>query len=163
MSVQSYTRDFLQRLTSLAASHSLLTKSQWGATELRELINDVVGVHLSRPSSQLQIEGCGQFVEAKTALSLGLIFHELATNAVKYGALAKPDGTIAITCEALSEPSSLTRIVWRETGVGPCRKPERTGFGTKLIQTSARHDLGGHVEITYSDDGMIYEIVFPTA
>lgn len=163
VSVQSYTRDFLQRLTSLAASHSLLTKSQWGATELRELINDVVGVHLSRPSSQLQIEGCGQFVEAKTALSLGLIFHELATNAVKYGALAKPDGTIAITCEALSEPSSLTRIVWRETGVGPCRKPERTGFGTKLIQTSARHDLGGHVEITYSDDGMIYEIVFPTA
>ncbi|KQY87902.1 MULTISPECIES: sensor histidine kinase [unclassified Brevundimonas] len=163
VSVKSYTQDFTQRLTSLSASHSLLTKSQWGATDIRELINDVVGVHLSRQSPQLQIEGCELYVEAKTALSLGLIFHELATNAVKYGALGKPNGTITITCEALSEPSSLTRIAWREMGVGPCRKPERTGFGTKLIQTSARHDLGGNVEVTYSDDGMIYEIVFPAA
>ncbi len=163
VSVESYTQDFTQRLTSLSASHSLLTKSQWGATDIRELIADVVGVHLPKQSAQLQVQGCELYVEAKTALSLGLIFHELATNAVKYGALAKPNGIITITCEALSEPSSLTRIVWREMGVGPCRKPERTGFGTKLIQTSARHDLGGSAEVSCSDDGVIYEIVFPAS
>ena len=161
VSVESYTRDFTQRLASLSASHSLLTKSHWGATDIRDLIADVVGVHLSKHSPQLKVQGCELFVEAKTALSLGLIFHELATNAVKYGALARPGGAIMITCEPLSEPAPLTRITWRETGVGPCPKPGRTGFGTKLIQTSARHDLGGSAEVTYSDDGIIYEILFP--
>ena len=162
VSVESYTQDFTQRLASLSASHSLLTKSQWGATDIRELIADIVGVHLSKQSPQLLVQGCELFVEAKTALSLGLIFHELVTNAVKYGALARPNGAIIITCAALSEPSPLTRITWQETGVGPCRKPQRTGFGTKLIETSARHDLGGSAEVTYSDDGIIYDIVFPS-
>lgn len=163
VSVESYSQDFTQRLASLAASHSLLTKSQWGATDIRELIADVVGVHLSKQNPRLHIQGCELFLPAKAALSLGMIFHELATNAVKYGAFAKPHGAVVVTCESLSEPSPLVRLSWRETGVGPCLKPERTGFGTKLIQSSARHDLGGSAEVTYSDDGIRYEIVFPAA
>lgn len=163
VSVEAYTQDFTQRLAGLSASYSLLTKTQWGPTDLRELITDVVGLHLAPQSAQLVVQSRELFLEAKTAFSLGLIFNELATNAVKYGALAKPTGTITVTCEALSEPSPLTRIAWCETGVGPCQKPERTGFGTKLIQMCARHDLGGSAEATYSDGGMMYEIVFPAS
>lgn len=162
VSVETYTQDFTQRLTSLSASHSLLTKSKWGATDIRELITDVVEVHLPKDSTQLRVQGCELYLDAKNALSLGLILHELATNAVKYGALRSPGGGITITCRTLTKPSLLTCVEWRETGVGQCRKPERTGFGTKLIQTSARHDLGGSATVTYSDDGIIYEIVFPS-
>ena len=97
----------------------------------------------------------------KTALSLGLIFHELTTNAAKYGALTRPDGGIVVTCEALAEPSDLTRLVWREIGVGDCERPARTGFGTQLIETSVRHDLRGSVEIAYPPEGIVYELVFP--
>lgn len=161
-SVEEYAQDFSQRLASLSASHGLLTRSQWGPTNIRALIIEVVGVHLAKESPQLNIQGCELLLPARTALSLGLVFHELATNAVKYGALARSGGRISVTCEALSSPSPLTRIVWREAGVGDCAPPDKIGFGTKLIQTSVRHDLGGSADIRYLPDGVVYEIVFPT-
>lgn len=162
-SVEAYSTDFAQRLASLSASHNLLIRSQWGPTEIRHLISEVVGMHLSKKAPQLIVEGCELFLPARTALSLGLIFHELATNAVKYGALSRPGGSIGITCQTLSEPSNLTRIVWRESGLGGCRPPAKTGFGTKLVETCVRHDLQGAVTKSYPAEGIVYEIVFPTA
>lgn len=96
-------------------------------------------------------------LSGNTITPLGLVLHELTTNAVKYGAWAQPGGSIAI--EWLREGDDVV-LEWRETGVGIARPPERQGFGSMLITSSARQ-LGGSIERSFPADGARVAIRFP--
>jgi PAS domain S-box-containing protein len=160
-SVEEYARTLGDRLASLGATYGLLTQTHWQPTPLKTLIEDVVGPHLSHTSPQLRLTG-DFLAPARAALSLSMILHELTTNAVKYGALSKDGGAIDVDIStAPSEHGPTVSIQWTESGVGTCAKPEKAGFGSRLIERLARNDLGGTLQADYPPSGATYRLRFP--
>lgn len=126
---------FTARLAALAGAHNLLTDSTWESANLRELIYSsleaTAGLHIAR----CRLEGPPVTLPPPLALSLAMIFHELSTNAIKYGALSNADGRVAVSWA--DETDGGTRklaIEWTEVGGPPVAPPEREGFGTRLVR-----------------------------
>jgi len=129
---------FGARLQALARAHDLLTLERWNRTTVRDVIQRVLQPFEEQHRDRLTIEGFDEAVlEAGKAMMLAMALHELATNAIKYGALSLPQGHIVITWDRTADrPSERIRIHWRETG-GPSVTPgQRQGFGTRLIALS---------------------------
>ena len=99
----------------------------------------------------------------KQATSLGMILHELATNALKHGALSVPEGRLSISWSEASDQEGRAEIHlrWKERGGPTVSPPEETGFGTQLIQFAAEYDLKGRAELDYRLEGLLAELVFP--
>jgi two-component sensor histidine kinase len=107
------------------------------------------------------MSGSPVLLPPKASLAMSMIFHELVTNAAKYGALSVPTGRIFVEWSVSPEPNRLVRLTWRETGVPGLIRSRRVGFGTKMIEASAKHELGGNVEIRYTPEGIAYTLEFP--
>ena len=90
-----------------------------------------------------------------------MIFHELATNAAKYGALSSPDGRVFVDWTVANQASRTLGIVWREVGGPPVAAPTRRGFGSRLIERNVRHDLAGDAKLSYASTGFIAEFSIP--
>jgi two-component sensor histidine kinase len=99
----------------------------------------------------------------KAAITLAVVFHELATNAVKYGALAAEDtGRIEIAWKTEATPQGdRLRLRWQESGGPRVAPPSRTGFGTRLIEGGLAQELDGAVSLNYQPSGVLCEIVMP--
>ena len=161
-SLEAYAREFRQRLASLGVAYGLLTRSQWQATSLRALVEDVVGPHLSQTAPQLRLTGEEVLAPARIALSLSMVLHELTTNAVKYGGLSRDGGAVAVDITTTtSGHGPMVTLHWIESGVGTCVRPQETGFGSRLIERLTRHDLGGTLEIDYPASGLTVRLRFP--
>jgi two-component sensor histidine kinase len=93
-------------------------------------------------------------------LPLALILHELATNAIKYGALSAPQGRIEIDWEVDPDEQRL-RLHWKELGGPPVKPPARRSFGSRLIDFAATQELGGAAELTFAPDGLASTIEIP--
>jgi two-component sensor histidine kinase len=93
-------------------------------------------------------------------LPLALIRHELATNAVKYGALSAPQGRVEVDWEVDPDERRLC-LHWRELGGPPVERPARGGFGSRLIDFAASHELGGTAELTFASNGLTSTIEIP--
>ena len=155
---RSFAETFQSRILSLSHTHDLLTRSHWEGAELREILEHettAYGPH------RLTLNGPNVALDPAMAVSLGMIFHELATNAAKYGALTPGDGRVLVdwSLADLTDPQLI--IFWRETGGPSVAQPERRGFGSRLIERNVRHDLAGTVQMHYRDDGFIAEIAIP--
>ena len=90
-----------------------------------------------------------------------MIFHELATNAAKYGSLSAPDGRILVDWALADQMRPRLHLVWREIDGPPVPAPSRRGFGSRLIERSVRHDLAGEVELDYAHDGFVATFSIP--
>jgi two-component sensor histidine kinase len=95
------------------------------------------------------------------ALSLGMIFHELATNAAKYGALSGPEGRVLIDWAVADQTNPVMHLTWREIDGPPVVEPTRRGFGSRLIERNVRHDLAGEVKLVYATSGFTAEFMVP--
>ena len=158
--VEGFTKEYLGRLASLSRAYGLLTEKNWETASLSSLVAEVIGPHLSSADDQLQLEGDDVIFPAKTALTMSMILHELTTNAAKYGAL-RSGGKIHIMASSKpTQDGDAIQLVWQETGVGESGAPVRSGFGTKLIETSIRHELRGGMEILRGAEGIRYEFDF---
>lgn len=102
-------------------------------------------------------------LSAPSIMSLGMVLHELATNALKYGALSQPDGEVRIDwqLDADDEANSIVRLRWQERGGPAVEPPAGSGFGTRLISYSVEQELGGTVELRYPAEGFSAELAFP--
>ncbi len=99
---------------------------------------------------------------AKAALGLSLVFHELATNASKYGALTTPEGTIEVTWKIVDgEEGKQLHLTWHECGGPAVDTPTRTGFGSTLIDFNITHEFDGRINRDFREDGLVCELVFP--
>jgi two-component sensor histidine kinase len=89
-----------------------------------------------------------------------MIVHEIATNAAKYGALSNDTGTIALDWEVITENATRKlRLIWTETGGPPVTAPVQRGFGSRLIERSARDQLGGEATVDFLPRGVVYTVV----
>jgi PAS domain S-box-containing protein len=121
------------RLISLAKAHDLLTQQNWSGADLRELIKAAIEPHA--PIDRLRISGETVWLPPNVALAAALAFHELTTNAIKYGALSNAVGTVSISWEVVGQGQDRRlELEWRELGGPPVEAADRKGFGTKLLE-----------------------------
>lgn len=147
------------RLLALAATHDLLTNTQWGTTGLADALQQQLKAH---GLDRFDLSGAEVNIPPKIALSLGMAVHELATNAVKYGALSSPNGSVRITWRVKARPSgSGLELRWTETGGPPVSEPKNSGFGSRLISFTVQGELEGDLECSYKPDGFECRIVIP--
>lgn len=148
-------RDTLEgRIMALAAAHDALTRGNWETVALGELVANALQA-FSR-DGRISIDGPEVGLQAKSAVAVSLAVHELATNAVKYGALSAPGGRVAVRWSVCDAGFLLLR--WIESGGPPVTSPAHKGFGSRLIAALA-HDLGGELKVDYAPNGVICEIL----
>lgn len=150
---------FEGRLGALSLAHDLLVKNAWQGTALEDLVRDQLGPQLLENDGTVKLEGPHIMLPANLATPFGLLLHELGTNAIKYGALSKATGTVALTWRLLLQNNGrLLQVEWREEG-GPHLNGEvQPGFGSYLIH----HGLpGAHVEREFKPEGLRCTIELP--
>jgi len=157
--------DFEGRILALSKAHSLLGRETWTAVSLRDLLDQVLlpfGL-VNREIVRFSIEGPLVRLQPKTALTLAMVFHELATNAAKHGALSESTtGKIGIGwLIELTPQGERMRLRWQESGGPPVTTPGRRGLGSRLIEGGLVQELDGEVRLAYEPSGVVCEIVMP--
>lgn len=152
------------RLFALSRSHDLLTRENWEGAGLLDLVKAALepfGVANGR-SEHFIITGGNIRVSPKVALALGIAFHELATNAVKYGAFSNKTGSVLISWTIEPSPEGNRFLLrWQEKDGPPVTSPSRKGFGSRVIERGLAHELEGTVDLDYRTDGVVCTINFP--
>ncbi|WP_267382456.1 MULTISPECIES: PAS domain S-box protein [unclassified Sphingomonas] len=143
-----------ERFEALARAQDLITASNWQASDLGGVVKTALAS--VNDGECIAINGEPSKVGARAALSLTLVLHELATNAVKYGALSVPEGRVMIDWHR-QDCGGTERLVftWSEQGGPPVQAPTRKGFGTRLIDSMGR-SFGGRSELRYSPEGVCW-------
>lgn len=161
---QDFVERFGERLQGLSASHDLLVRNSWRGVELAELIRSQLAHFQDLIGRRIVLEGPSLHLTASAAQTLGMAFHELATNAGKYGSLSGPSGTLAI-CWSLAETDAGARlsITWQESGGPAVERPRRKGFGTLLITQVTRMALQAEIGFDLHQDGVRWVLDAPAA
>jgi PAS domain S-box-containing protein len=152
------------RLIALSRSHDLLTREKWEGVGLRELVNGALKPFevVAGRTQHFVITGADIRLPAKTTLALGIALHELATNAVKYGAFANEKGSIAIEWKTERTPDGERLILrWNEKDGPPVAAPTHKGFGSQVIERGLAYELGGKVHVDYRPEGLVCTIDIP--
>lgn len=152
-SVEQLRDDIVARLSALGQSIDMMSKSPSGAVDLSDLISTQLDPFTAGHAMRLSANGPRLRVSPTTAQSLGLVLHEMATNAAKYGAWSVPEGRVLIEW-ATTDDGGL-ELVWTENGGPPPQPPERTGFGSSLIDMMIERTLGGSVKRDYPPAGIV--------
>jgi two-component system, chemotaxis family, CheB/CheR fusion protein len=147
------------RLVALSRTHDLLARGSWEGASLRDLLLPELDPYRSEDDARFVVEGPDFQVAPNAALALGMAFHELATNAAKYGSLSSPAGRVCVTWDILrhSEPSVL-RLKWAEAGGPLVEKVEHKGFGSVLIERGLALELDGKAELDFDPSGLVCTI-----
>jgi two-component sensor histidine kinase len=158
-------RDALDsRLGALARSHDILARESWEGASLTEVIRRAFAPFLrqGKMEDRLTIDGRDARLSPTAALSLGMAFHELATNAAKYGALSVPSGKVEVRwTEETSRDGAGLRLNWRERDGPMVSPPTRKGFGSRLIERALAYEMNGTTRLDYAVDGLRFEISVP--
>jgi len=147
------------RIRALSATHDLLTRSEWGKTPVRAVIEAELAPYSRELGPTIDLAGPAIDLAPNDALSLGLAIHELATNAAKYGALSVPDGRLTIRWDI--DGPKRANLEWIERGGPPVPEQRGRGFGTELIQKIVAHELQHPVELRFDPEGVSCSLVVP--
>jgi PAS domain S-box-containing protein len=150
------------RLMALSATHDLLNTTRWSGASLSDVLRAELKPYRAEGDGRITRSGPPVELDAKTALALGMIVHELATNAAKYGALSIPEGRIEVTWSvAGGETNPWLDLTWLERDGPQVYPPTRRGFGTRMIERGVAGDLLGKVKLDYDPSGFRCAISFP--
>lgn len=149
------------RLVALAEAQDLLTRGDATAAAMADVVAATIRLH-NDGDGRFAVEGPDAQLSSKVVLSLGLMLHELATNALKYGALSVPEGRVEITWAPVSmEAGAAVAFTWRELNGPAVVPPDTRGFGSRLIERGVASNLGSHVDLDYAANGFVCRAVIP--
>jgi PAS domain S-box-containing protein len=144
---------FGARLVAMSAAHDLLTQQAWKGAWIGDVLRRAL-LPFAQDQERIAFKGPQVWITPKMALSLAMAMHELGTNAVKYGALSGPEGTISVNWSLSAQGEPLLRIEWRESGGPRVEPPARRGFGTRLIEQVLAADIDGRVQLLFNPEGV---------
>jgi len=149
------------RLAAFGRAHDLLTAANWAAAPLQDVISTALTPYRTG-DARFAVSGPSLIVKSRQALALSLAIHELATNALKYGALTVASGHVSITWTSEDQEGQPKFVfVWRELGGPPASEPVAVGFGSRLISRVLQDDFGGAVEVSYGSTGLACRLTAP--
>jgi len=153
--LDEFANAFEDRLAAIARTHALLSRTHTSKIDIREVLSQELSVHGAVEGENLRQRGPEISIPAKQAEVLSMAIHELATNAVKHGALSTENGHIEISWDAHDRGNENEfQLRWRER-VGPiAHQPARRGFGSEFLEKSIPHMLHGRFERTFGSDGI---------
>lgn len=156
-----FTSVFLGRLQALSRAHDLLSNENWTDVPLRTLV--MAGLQLqAERGERVTLDGPLIRLNPKAATTLSLAFHELATNATKYGAFSNDKGRIHIAWAQEMRPDGAVLVIrWRESGGPPVEPPTRKGFGSEMIERGIKYELRGQAKMDFFPAGLEVEISMP--
>lgn len=156
-------RDYMQlvqgRVAALARAHTLLSESRWQGVSLRRLVGEELAPYRRRDDHRVRISGPEIAVAPAAAQPVAMVLHELATNAVKYGALSVANGHVEVVWAAGRD--SAVVLSWTELEGPPVAAAPEPGFGTMMIERTVRDQLGGSVELDWRSSGVACLITVP--
>jgi PAS domain S-box-containing protein len=158
---QEERRSFERRLFALATAHDQLSRGGWESAELSSILRDLLAP-FADGGEVVRLQGEPVRLSPKTALTLATVIHELATNAVKHGALSTDGGSVALAWTLDGEPPARSLVLdWQESGGPPVTMPEHRGFGSRLLDRSIRKELRGSAELSFEPAGVRCRIELP--
>lgn len=144
------------RILALSRAHNVLTDENWDGADLHTMVENALDAFQQAGREAIHIAGPKLRVGPHAALSMALAMHELATNAVKYGALSSSFGLVDV--EWSIEEDNIFKLVWTETGGPAVTKSDRQGFGSRLILQVLPRELRGRAELSYEPDGVVFTL-----
>jgi len=167
-SVEAFGNEFAGRLRSLSRVQSILASTDHGDVDLRTLVTAELDAHAEQGLGlgKITIDGPPVALPAISAQAFGLALHELATNAVKYGALAQPSGKLGVTWKVEDDGAKArVQLEWQESGVQmpPLGSSPRKGYGTELIERALPYQLRAKTRLEFRPDGVFCAIAVPLA
>lgn len=150
---KTFVEDFKGRIQAIASAHKLLNETTWTGANL----SDLFGEQLTFASAGEQIvsDGPEVWLPPQVALNMGLVLHELGTNARKYGALSIPEGRVHVSWYVHKpDGKPVLRLIWRESGGPPVRPPAVRGFGMALIERTIGDAVEGATNIRFEPEGL---------
>ena len=145
------------RLVSLAAAHDILTQGAWEGTTLGEIVAKATAPFQTGTASRFRIQGPHIRLPPRVSLAFSMALHELATNAVKYGALSNEHGQVRLEWALADEAGAEALVLrWEEVDGPPVAPPTRTGFGSRMIERALAQEIDGRAEIDYRRDGVVF-------
>lgn len=154
----SVQRAFEGRLITLSNVHSVLTQQSWDSAELHDVVRSALRAHGAPGEQRFTIDGPEMRLSPQSAVALSMAVHELATNAIKYGALSTEGGHVDVSWNAAD---GRFRWSWRERGGPRVKTPKRKGFGSRMIERALALQLSGKVMIDYQPGGVVCTIDAP--
>jgi PAS domain S-box-containing protein len=154
---RSFATSLRDRIAALGRAHEFVrphseeSRPTLGRTTLRDMLTELFKPYPAMDSGRIEIFGADIAIDDRGATPLALLFHELATNAAKYGALSTEEGRIDLTLAIVGENAVMT---WMEHGAPPLAAPQTTGFGTRLCDISVEKQLGGHLTRSWEPEGL---------
>lgn len=148
------------RIQALSTAQNLLTQEGFSSASMRDVVETTLAPF---DGGNVRIAGPKVLLGAKAVSALSLAMHELATNASKYGAMTTERGSVTVSWEIERGEAEQLRFHWSEMDGPPVSKPERRGFGTRVIEDIVKVELGGHAVVDYRPTGILYEIIAPLA
>ena len=151
-----------ERIRGLAASQDLLVKNQWTNVAVADLVRAQLAHFNNMIGTRVLMEGPPVHLSASSAQGIGMALHELATNALKHGALSNSSGRIRIYWENGFAAEPIFVMHWLEEGGPEVVAPTRKGFGNRVIERMAEEAVGGKVEIEYRSSGLYWKLTAPS-
>jgi len=160
--LEGFHRAFTGRIQALAATHNLLADRSWSNLMLKDVISSEFAPFVEQSTGRVTIEGLDISVAPRAAIAVGLIIHELTTNAVKYGAFSNDTGTVSIRSLGRSADDHALEFVWVESGGPPVSEPTRKGFGRTVIARSLQYSPHGRCDLDFRPTGVVCRFSIPT-
>ena len=145
---------FLARLFALSSQHDLLTLDNWEGASLEGVVRRALRPWREDEHVRFHVRGPAVHLNPKRALALGMAFHEMATNAARYGALSNATGTVNVRWAILPDGKAL-KFTWEERGGPPVTAPQHRGFGLRLIEHGMEREISGKVMLDFGTQGLV--------
>ena len=159
---KEFVRRFSDRIQALAASHDLLAKSQWQCIALSDLVRTQLAHFKDLMEKRIILDGPPLDLSVAGAQCIGMVVHELATNAAKHGALSDQHGRVKVAWQVNNGVADERfTMSWSEHGGPQVAAPAHRGFGSTVIKSMAELSLDGSVQLEFAPSGLIWRLTCP--